>query len=150
MDINSRDTRRLNSVESNEKQKNMKKKIFPFLVLIIILASLSTAGYFYWQLDNFKKNPNAVTENENRKLVEDIGRIILLPKDEDPTVATVTDPSKLSDQVFFANAKVGYKVLVYSLAKKAIMYDPISKRIIEVGPISTEDKTSSDNGTIPE
>ena len=52
--------------------------------------------------------------------------------------------------MFFANAQVGYKVLVYAVAKKAILYDPISNRIIEVGPVNVTDESTSgtDAGTV--
>ena len=117
----------------------MIKKIFLSLLVLVFVAS-ATAGYFYWQWRNIKNNPTAVLEDESKKLIEMVGKLILLPN-EQPTIATVTDPSKLSDQIFFKNAKVGYKVLVYSVAKKAILYDPISNKIIEVGPVNITDDT---------
>ena len=55
---------------------------------------------------------------------------------EVPTVATVSDVSKLKNQAFFANAKNGDKVLIYQNAKKAILYRPSSNKIVEFGPIN--------------
>ncbi|MBP9669332.1 MAG: hypothetical protein KBE09_03515 [Candidatus Pacebacteria bacterium] len=71
-------------------------------------------------------------------LVAEVGRLIVLPENEVPTVATVTEPEKLKDQLFFANAKMGDKVLLYTEAKKAYLYDPVAKKLIEVAPITTE------------
>ena len=71
-------------------------------------------------------------------LVAEVGRLIVLPENEVPTVATVTEPEKLKDQLFFANAKAGHKVLLYTEAKKAYLYDPVAKKLIEVAPITTE------------
>lgn len=107
------------------------------------MGSLLAGGYFYWQWNTLKNNPGIATEDENKKLIRDLSKLILLP-DEVPTIATVTDPSKLSDQAFFANAKVGYKVLVFSIAKKAILYDPFTHKVIEVGPVNlTEEEGGS-------
>jgi len=69
------------------------------------------------------------------KLVKEVGQLIELPK-ETPTVATITDENKLKDQAFFANAKNGDKVLIFTNSKKAILYRPSLKKIIEVAPIN--------------
>jgi len=119
------------------------------ILFILFIGSLGVAGYFFWQWHTLKNNPNAVTETQNQDLIEEVGRMILLPEGEQPTIATVTDPSKLADQQFFANAKTGDKVLVFSLAKKAILYDPVAHKIIEVGPVNvTENKSGEDAGGV--
>lgn len=69
-------------------------------------------------------------------LIAKVGKLISLPTDENPTVATVTDASKVKDQPFFANASNGDKVLIYQKAQKAILYRPSENRIIEVGAVN--------------
>ncbi len=69
-------------------------------------------------------------------LVEKISLLIELPKDEEPTIATVVDPKLLQDQPFFIRAQVGDKVLIYEKAKKVILYDPIANRIREEAVMS--------------
>lgn len=64
-----------------------------------------------------------------------------LPPDEKPTIATVSDLEKLKDQQFFANARIGNKVFIFTQAKKAILYDVENNRIIEVAPLNMGDKT---------
>jgi hypothetical protein len=75
-----------------------------------------------------------VTEDENtvNALVDEVSKIMLLPS-ETPIVATVDDVSKVNNQKFFANAQVGDKVLVFQSDKKAVLYRPSEKRVIEVG-----------------
>ncbi len=75
---------------------------------------------------------------EINTLIERVGKLIVLPQGEEPTVATVSDPEKLKDQVFFANAKVGDKVLIYTKARKAYLYDPEGDILLEVAPITAE------------
>ncbi len=65
-----------------------------------------------------------------------MGRLITLPEGEEPTVATITDIEKLKDQTFFQKAKNGDKVIIYTNAKKAILYDPIARKIIDVAPVN--------------
>jgi hypothetical protein len=62
---------------------------------------------------------------------------MVLPADETPTIATVSDPEKLKDQPFFANAKKGDKVLIFSNSAKAILYSPTEDKIVEVAPINS-------------
>lgn len=78
----------------------------------------------------------AAAQAEVDDLVAQVGKLISLPTDEKPTVATVTDASKVKDQPFFANAKNNDKVLIYQKAQKAILYRPSENRIIEVGAVN--------------
>ena len=78
----------------------------------------------------------ATSAKRNQELIQEISALIVLPADETPTIATVTDLSKLRNQPFFANAKTGDRVFIYTKAKKAILYDPIQKKIIEVAPLN--------------
>ena len=61
---------------------------------------------------------------------------MILPTGETPTIATVTDLAPLKNQPFFANARVGYKVIIYTNAKRAILYDPVSDKIVETAPLN--------------
>ena len=81
-----------------------------------------------------------------QQLIAKVGQLVLLPTDENPTIATVTDLSKLQGQPFFEQAQVGDKVLIYTNAKKAILYRPAQNKIIEIAPInlgSTSSNSSS-------
>ncbi len=107
-----------------------------FLIGFVLLAGFS-AYYFYNQYSALKKvDPQALIQKESRSLVEKVGRLIVLPEGEEPTIATVSDPEKLVSQPFFAHAKTGYKVLIYTNSKKAILYDPVLDKIVEVAPLN--------------
>lgn len=126
-----------------EKQKTRKwiKKPNTLTILailsIIILASVAVG--FYLKAKNLESNPQIQSGEDVQKIVTEVSNLIVLPADEIPTVATVQDPTKLRGQPFFANAKEGYKVLVYANARKAILYDPIRKIIVEVAPLNVGD-----------
>lgn len=114
---------------------NFKKHIISVLV-VAVLASGASAYYFYNEVSMFKKDPNKVAREDTESLVAQVGKLIILPEGETPTVATVADPEKLKDQVFFAKAKAGDKVLIYTNAKRAILYDVVNNKIVEVAPIN--------------
>lgn len=108
-----------------------KAKVAAGLIILLVLTG-SIIGFIF-----LYKNTAAVSPNgDTSKLIDEISKIYDLPKDETPTVATVTDVSKLVSQPFFAKAKNGDKVLIYQNTKKAILYDPNAKRILEVAPIN--------------
>lgn len=106
-------------------------------IAVLVLAVIAGSGYYLYSQNQKPpvQNP-ASTREETKGLVAEVGKLIDLPKDEDPTVATVTDISKLSDQPFFQKAKNGDKVLIYTNAKKAILYDPNAKKVLDVAPIN--------------
>lgn len=117
-------------------------------VLVTILAVLAVAGaalafYFYIKTGGLKTNPQTPVQEENSVIISKVSRLMFLPADEQPTVATVSDPEKLKDQAFFANAKKGDKVLIYTNAKKAILYDPEADKIVEVAPLNIGVGTSA-------
>jgi len=107
------------------------------LVLVALVIGLGGTSYiFYKRAKDLTANPQKLSQEENKKLVEAVGKLVLLPEGEMPTIATVTDASKLkSEQTFFARAAEGDKVLIYTQALKAIMYRPSENKIIEIAPL---------------
>lgn len=128
-----------------------KKLIFVlFGVLFVALASAPTL-YFYSKYQSLKKKVQTQesVEEQMQALVTKVGRHILLPEGETPTIFTVTEKDKLSGQTFFANAKNGDKVIIYSNAKRAFLYDPVADKILEAGPVlATESTTVAGSQTI--
>lgn len=114
-----------------------------YVLVVILLAG--TAGYFYWQNQqniNKLKNPTQASDQEISELTEKIGKLMDLPKDEKPTVISVVDKEKVKSQPFFSKTENGDKVLVYTASKKAILYRPLTGKIIEVGPVDIAPTTN--------
>jgi len=118
---------------------NISKILNPKILIILVIILAGTSVYLFNQVSITKQNPNAVSEAEAKSLVKKVGMHIVLPKDEIPTIATVSDPEALKDQTFFANAKKGDKVLIYTNAKMAVLYDVIIDKIITVAPLTIGD-----------
>jgi hypothetical protein len=109
------------------------------LLGVLVIALAAATAYFYVQYSDLKADPAKESQAEVDRLVAQVSKLIVLPEDEKPTVATVTDVEKLKDQPFFARAENGNKVLIYTQAKKAILFDPIENKLIEVAPINIGD-----------
>lgn len=105
------------------------------LILIILLVTLSGGMYYlYTSMEKAAGTPEA--REEAAALVAEVGKLIVLPEGETPTIATVSDPERLRDQPFFVKAKAGDKVLLYSQAKRAYLYDPVANKLLEVAPLN--------------
>lgn len=80
----------------------------------------------------YTNNPKA----EIQDLLKEISRSMELPSTVEPSLATVSDASKLKNQVLFTNAQNGDKLLIFADVKKAILYRPSTKKIIDVALLS--------------
>jgi len=119
---------------------------------LLSLAAIGTAGYLYWNSRQAPSSPILPIPTDNTSLLKKIGLIIELPAGEEPTVATITDKTKLADQAFFAPAENGDMVLIYANAKKAYLYRPSANKIIDVSPVNfpapTETPPVTDTATV--
>jgi hypothetical protein len=121
----------------------IKAKSLPKLfIVLLVVASVSSSYYFYKKYDNARKNPNQAQEKETKDLVSKVAKLIAVP-DETPTIATVQDKEKLKDQPFFADAQNGDKILIFTAARKAIIYREKENKLINVGPIAVSGDAST-------
>ncbi len=116
----------------------LRRSVVTVILSILLIGSLGASGYFYmkWKNATMVVVPNPEEELEEvREITTVVSMFMELPKDEEPTLATVVDREKLRNQSFFNNAENGDKVLIYSIAQKAILYRPSTKKVIEIAPI---------------
>src|SRR5579872_1722344 len=119
-------------------------------LIILVLAAVGIAVYFYLQYHYAQSQLTKTTQsNEQAALIAEVGKLIVLPTNEQPTIATVSDVNKLKNQSFFTHARDGDKVLIYTKAQEAILYDPLANKIVEVGPISLTQITPTPKGPTP-
>jgi lipopolysaccharide export LptBFGC system permease protein LptF len=120
-------------------RKGFLKKYLPLILIVLVIALALTSAYFYKK----SKAPEQASQAEIKSLIEKVGRLAVLPTDETPTIATVSDPNALKDQAFFVDAKKGDKVLIYSNAKKAVLYNPSQDKIVNIAPLNTDQQKAS-------
>lgn len=123
-------------------------------VLLIIVAGVAIYNYSQYrntkqELSKLKTDPMSALSEETKKLVKMVGNLVVLPS-ESPTIATVTDITKVKSQSFFANAANGDKVLIYTGARKAYLYRPSINKVIEVAPVNIGTSATGVAGTSTE
>jgi len=112
-----------------------------FLIGGILFTSF-TSIYYQYKFHDLSANPQKAVQAETKKMLDKIGELIVLPQDEQPTIATVSDPEKLKDQPFFAKAEKGFKVLIYANAGKSILYDPFENKVVETASMNIGAQTT--------
>lgn len=112
------------------------KRFILTLIFLVAVAGVAGSVYFHQRYQELKEHPNAAAEAVSLRLVEAIGKLIELPVDEAPSVVTIVDTTKLSDQPFFKTAQNGDILLAYVNSKEAILYRPSTNKIIQVASIN--------------
>ncbi len=142
--------------KSSPRRRGTGKKVAVALVVLLWLGGTGFLAYSFLdnrkdnkdlrsQLDSTKKeletvktNPEQAAKEEVKRIVGEVGKLYALPDGEEPSVATVSDKSKLADQPFFAKAENGDVTLIYTKAKLAVLYRPSSKQIVNVSSVNIE------------
>ena len=134
-------TSELSRTRVSRPAERRQRKLLPIFLAIIIALLIGVAGFgIYWSFTSgtksTTKNVSHISEQDIQQLVSQVGALIALPQGETPTVATVTDLNALKGQAFFANATLGDKVLMYPKAGQAILFNPTTNKIMQVGPLT--------------
>jgi len=124
-----------------------------FFVILLLIMAVGSVWYFLKYQDakaqidllSSPEGQQKVNKEEIDKVLKDVGKLILLPINETPTVATIEDAQALAkDQAFFADAQNGDKVLIYS--NRAMIYSPERNVLVNVGPVYFQDQAAPTEG----
>ncbi len=123
---------------------NKKNKTERILTVVIVVL-LSLGVYLSLSVWDIKKSLDK-QEYTDQELIEDVGKLILLPKDESPIITTLRDGVTINrDLEFFRNAKNDDKLIVFRSSGKAILYRPSDKIIVEVSSVNVTNDLKSQN-----
>lgn len=132
------------TVALSPSNKKRSRWIMGITLTAIVIVGTGLNVYWHYQKNQaLKNNPVAQSEMEQEKIVANVGKLMELPANQQPTLAQVTDITKLKGQSFFQDAKNGDIVIIYPKANEAILYDPTVNKILKSGPISLSSQISS-------
>lgn len=120
----------------------MKFKISIGVLIVLLVITGIVAGFIYVKYQASQQelaklsNPQELANKQTQALIVKVGKLIELPTNETPTIVSVTNASKLKGQPFFSNVVNGDDILIYTKAKKAIIYRESINKVIEVAPVS--------------
>lgn len=137
--------------KKKDKKKRMRKPKLLTLFLVLVLLALAAGSFFLYKKYNETKKEveklstvqgqQELNKTQVNQLLGEMRAIIVLPKGEDPVVATITDVSKLNKNAFYKEAQNGDRVVVFAEAKKAFIYRPSTKTIINVGSFQLDQQS---------
>lgn len=127
---------------SEEKQSSAgRRRRWARLSVIVLFVALSgLSGFLFYK---YKEAVNA--PNEAEQLASRLGTLIQLPN-EKSSLLTISDKTKLSNQVLAASVKNGDQLLVYEKAKQIIVYRPSNQKVVNM--LSIQNSTPVVDGTI--
>jgi uncharacterized membrane protein YvbJ len=114
-----------------KRQRKINKKLILAIPVIIALIAIIIIQQLKLQQST---TPNLDQQAITTQLKEKVSRHMIVP-DETPSIATIENIDQLSSQDFFNNAQNGDKVLIFTAAKRAIIYRESEDKIINSGPI---------------
>ncbi len=97
------------------------------LLVVLLVVAWAAIAMTYWYNNLHDVSSVAAVERQ-------VNRHYVLPTDEVPVLATVTDSTQLTTP-FLQQAKNGDKVLFYQKHQIALIYRPGIDRVIAVGPL---------------
>lgn len=123
------------------------------VMILVVLASLGFGGWAFYQYQHSQQQiaklsslegQQELQKTEVESLKKSLSKHMLLPSDEEPSIATITNIEVLKkDQPFFEKAQNGDKVVVYSNEKKAIIYSPQKDVVVNVGALVVDQSASA-------
>lgn len=129
-------------VDGKSTKSKMKKPPFNwkvFLVIVIVVASLGTAFYFWNDAQNAKdQTPEAVAaknQEESARVISALDLVLYTASEDEPTVARIEDPEilKQANPDFYKDAQTGDYLILYP--QRAVIFRESENRVINVAPI---------------
>lgn len=117
-------------------KRNSKSSVFGVIILIV---SFSIAG---WVIINHAGH----TSKELATVKANVSKLMLLPTNEEPTLAIVQDKTKLTDKFLLAKAQNGDQILVYTSNGFAVIYRPSINKIVAVTPVTVDVALAESSG----
>jgi len=123
-------------------------KLIPYI--IILAVGIYGGTYLVRQKPTWFGLPQgtAQAQAEANAIVAKVSKLMVLPTDETPTIATVTDVNAVKEQPFFAQAQNGDKVLIYQNAGEAILYRESENKIIKFGAVNFNQTAASPEASV--
>jgi len=125
-------------------KRKTKTPVFVFILVLLLILALGAAYYFYKNSGSVVINKiDNTPEAQLQSAISEISKVAVLPTNDTPNLAIVSDPEQLREDPFFDEASVGDMLLVYPRLGKAYLYNPTLKKIVNIAVFPIDEPSSS-------
>lgn len=108
------------------------QRIFIVAFVLVLIAG----AYYFMQYQKLKNDPAIEAREEAQKVVKELSKLMIVPEEASPIIATVSDKDQLAGQPFFQNAENGDQVVIFPASMKAVLYRPSTHKIVDIAPLA--------------
>lgn len=102
-----------------------------------IIVAVLVLAFMAGRMSVYRAHPEFTENEQSSAILAEVGKLMQLPTNETPTIATVKDAATAKQgQPFLASAENDDVIIVYANAQVAVLYRPSLDKIITVGPVS--------------
>ena len=112
------------------------------LIILTGVGLIASFGFLIYRQYRFQKEFTetksvasqaslGIDTDEAARIIDKVRSLVVVPAGEEPTVARISDVTRLSGQQFFAQAMNGDHVLVFQQAHRAILFRESENRVVE-------------------
>jgi hypothetical protein len=122
------------------------------IIKIVVASSLGTllvagivfgGGYFLYSKYISSLLTKYKIEQKSKTIINEIGKVVMLPEDETPQVATILDAEQLKkNDSFFASAKNGDATIFYEKSGIIILFNLETHKLMNMGVMATNSASS--------
>lgn len=119
-------------------------KIVTTVLVLLCFCLAGSSVYFY-------RNSKAVGDDASvmhAEIIDKISSVLVLP-DEAPTVITVVDRQRLSNQQLAQRVHNGDVVFIFSDANKLVIYRPDIEKVVDILSVQAPSATNGEPAGVP-
>lgn len=110
-----------------------------WLVAAIVAVALLVLSFEAGRWSLYRAHPEISQNEQAADILAKVGKLINLPQNEQPTMATISDAKAAKQgQPFLKDAQDGDVLIVYPNAAEALLYRPSTDKLVAVGPVTGE------------
>jgi len=120
-------------------KKSSLNRRYIFITLLFLLCS--ALAVILWNSSRDLTDRQKMLDVQSK-----VSKLIIVPANEEPTLAEVKDANLLKDSFLKQNAQNGDQVLVYAKASKVYVYRPSISKLAAVGPLTVDPSVAQVTG----